>query len=112
ALAFLAHPSHIPLYAPGDSLRRRLAAKRNAGVSVLFRLSVRSLSRLPPCHIPNYFGKQRLIAICFPAACLAWQNEMLEYRFSAISGFHVLRLKHYKIVRQMARSAHHSGTYS
>ncbi|EOV8148047.1 hypothetical protein ACOJDJ_003863 [Cronobacter dublinensis] len=81
----------------------------------MFRLSVRPLSRLPPCHIPNYFGKQRLIAICFPAASLAWQNEMLEYRFSAISaisGFHVLRLKHYKIVRQMARSAHRSGTYS
>lgn len=40
------------------------------------------------------------------------QNEMLEYRFSAISGFHILHLKHHKIVRQMARSAHRSGTYS
>ncbi|EOY5388410.1 hypothetical protein ACP6OU_003882, partial [Cronobacter muytjensii] len=33
------------------------------------------------------------------------QNEMLEYRFSAVSGFHVLRLKHHNSVRQTARSA-------
>ncbi|POT62508.1 hypothetical protein C3428_11130 [Citrobacter braakii] len=27
-LAFLAHPSHVLMYAPGDSLRRRLPATR------------------------------------------------------------------------------------
>ncbi|EGT3610194.1 hypothetical protein [Morganella morganii] len=30
ALAFLAHPGHILMYAPGDSLRRRLPATRMA----------------------------------------------------------------------------------
>jgi hypothetical protein len=28
ALAFLVHPSHVLMYAPGDSLRRRLPATR------------------------------------------------------------------------------------
>ena len=36
----LAHPSHILMYAPGDSLRRRLAVTRNAagmGFPLVFR---------------------------------------------------------------------------
>ncbi len=108
ALVARPYPSHILMYAPGDAPAYRLATSRTIlenSDSLLFVFPLRWLSSLTPVtYLCMLLGIRCVAALR--------QNEMLEYRFSAISGFHVLRLKYYKIVRQMARSAHRSGTYS
>ncbi len=54
-LAFLAHSSHILLYAPGDSLRRRLRVTPNR-LKIVFMFCP-GFARLPPCQIPNFSEK-------------------------------------------------------